>query len=120
VTDGDAVNVRDEVCVIVDVTVDVIDAVLLAVKDTVGVTLGVGDALGICTSKRITHHSVGTVMYTRFHHIPTSISTSRLGLQQARGCLPAPASRVQSSRRLRDMLEAAPGLLAHTFVTESV
>ncbi len=35
----------------VSVTVDVTDAVRLAVLDTERVTLGVGDALGICTSK---------------------------------------------------------------------
>ncbi len=34
----------------VSVTVDVTDAVRLAVLETVRVTLGVGDALGICTS----------------------------------------------------------------------
>ncbi len=34
--------------------------------------------------------------------------------------LPPPASRVLSSRRLRDTLAAAPGLLTHTCVTETV
>ncbi len=34
--------------------------------------------------------------------------------------LPPPASRVRRSRRLRDTLAAAPGLLAHASVTETV
>ena len=34
--------------------------------------------------------------------------------------LPPPASRVRRSRRLRDTLAAAPGLLAHACVTEAV
>ncbi len=34
--------------------------------------------------------------------------------------LPPPASRVRRSRRLRDTLAAAPGLLAHALVTETV
>jgi hypothetical protein len=34
--------------------------------------------------------------------------------------LPPPASRVRRSRRLRDTLAAAPGLLAHTSVTEII
>ncbi len=34
--------------------------------------------------------------------------------------LPPPASRVRRSRRLRDTLAAAPGLLAHASVTEAV
>jgi hypothetical protein len=36
----------------VSVTVDVSDAVRLAVLETVRVTLGVGDALGICASTK--------------------------------------------------------------------
>jgi hypothetical protein len=34
--------------------------------------------------------------------------------------LPPPASRMRRSRRLRDTLAAAPGLLAHACVTETV
>jgi hypothetical protein len=34
--------------------------------------------------------------------------------------LPPPASRVRRSHRLRDKLAAAPGLLAHAYVTETV
>ena len=34
--------------------------------------------------------------------------------------LPPPASRLRRSRRLRDTLAAAPGLLAHASVTETV
>ncbi len=34
--------------------------------------------------------------------------------------LPPPASRVRRSRRLRDTLAAAPGLLAHALITETV
>ncbi len=69
--------------------------------------------------------AVATVVYLSYGPIGEMLRirskawlAARVWLQLAR--LPPPASRVRRSRRLRDTLAAAPGLLAHASVTETV
>ncbi len=65
------------------------------------------------------------VLHLRFHPIAKRVCmrskawvAASVWLRRAR--LPPPASRVWRSRRQRDTLAAAPGLLAHAWITEVV
>ncbi len=70
--------------------------------------------------------SLSTVMYLSFHHTVKKSMCMRskawlaasVWLRRAR--MPPPASRVRRSRRLRDTLAAAPTLLTHASVTETI
>jgi hypothetical protein len=71
------------------------------------------------------HRRVATTVCLSFHpmakehvHALKAWLAASVWLRLAR--LPPPASRVRRSRRLRDTLAAAPGLLAHACVTEAV
>ncbi len=77
----------------------------------------------VCARVLLTTTHATTPVYLSFHpmakeHVHALKGLAWVWLQLAR--LPPPASRMRRSRRLRDTLAAAPGLLAHASVTEAV
>jgi hypothetical protein len=82
-----------------------------------------------CRGRRFVNHALlcpsWTAVYLSFHPMATTRVRALKGLACRKRVahlarLPPPASMVRPSRRLRDTLVAAPGLLAHACVTEVV
>ncbi len=61
-----------------------------------------------------------TVVYLHPMHAPKGLACRERVAAAMIARLPPPASKVRRSRHLRDTLAAAPGLLAHASVTETV